>query len=136
MENRPFGSLVQKVSVAAITASSFLATLPARAQALTKDELFGGVAADDFAGAAGLGNADLPTMIASIIKTILGFLGIVAVIIILFGGFKWMTSGGNDDKVTEARKLIISGIIGLVIVVSAFAIASFVITQIAGVTQA
>lgn len=102
---------------------------------LSEDELFGGISggAEGFAGTAGLGTADLPTTIASIIRTILGFLGIIAVVIILFGGFKWMTSGGNEDKVKEAKKLIISGIIGLVIVISAFAIASFVITQIAGV---
>lgn len=104
------------------------------AQALGQDELFGGLTSEEFAGEAGLGTADLPTTVASIIRTILGFLGIVAVVIILFGGFKWMTSGGNEDKVGEAKKLIISGIIGLVIVISAFAIASFVITQIAGVT--
>ena len=106
------------------------------AQALGEDELFGGIGSEEFAGEAGLGTADLPSTIASIIRTMLGFLGIIAVVIILFGGFKWMTSGGNEDKVQEAKKLIISGIIGLVIVISAFAIASFVITQIAGVAAA
>ena len=104
---------------------------------LSEDELFGGISggAEGFAGEAGLGTAKLPETIASIIRTMLGFLGIIAVVIILFGGFKWMTSGGNEDKVGEAKKLIISGIIGLVIVISAFAIASFVITNIAGVAE-
>jgi uncharacterized membrane protein len=53
--------------------------------------------------------------------------GIIAVVIILAGGFKWMTAGGNEDKVGEARKMIISGVIGLAIIMSAFAIAQFVI---------
>ncbi|MFH0956085.1 MAG: hypothetical protein V1801_02650, partial [Candidatus Falkowbacteria bacterium] len=67
---------------------------------------------------------------AQVINIILGFLGIVAVIIILLGGFKWMTAGGNEDKVGEAKKLITAGIIGLVIILAAFAIATFVLTQL------
>lgn len=102
---------------------------------LTSDELFGGTDASgvDFANNAGLGTADFTDTIARIIRVALSFLGIVAVVIILMGGFKWMTAGGNEDKVKEAKRLMIQGIIGLVIVLSAFAIAQFVITQIAGV---
>lgn len=77
---------------------------------------------------------DIKGTIASIINIILGFLGIVAVIIILAGGFKWMTAGGNEEKVAEARKMIIQGVIGLVIIFAAWAIAAFVITQLANVT--
>lgn len=107
----------------------------AHAQALTGDELFGGeLTGSEFAGEAGLGAGDLPTTIASIIRVALGFLGIVAVVIILLGGFKWMTAGGNEDKVKDAKKFMIGGVIGLVIVLSAYAIASFVITQITTTT--
>jgi len=79
---------------------------------------------------AGLGEEDLTAVIARIIRAILGFLGIVAVVIILWGGFLWMTSGGSDEKVGKARKFIIMGIIGLAIVLAAYAIASFVITSL------
>lgn len=104
---------------------------------LTSDELFGGEKATGaaFAANAGLGTADFTETIARIIRVALSFLGIVAVVIILLGGFKWMTAGGNEDKVKEAKRLMIQGIIGLVIVLSAFAIAQFVITQIAGVAE-
>lgn len=105
--------------------------VPAHAQALTNADFYGGVTPDTFASSAGLSaSADLPTTIASIIRVILGFLGVVAVVIIMIGGFKWMTAGGNDDKVKSARKVMVSGIIGLVIVLSAFAIAQFVISSI------
>ncbi|NBS41458.1 hypothetical protein EBS80_02255 [bacterium] len=105
--------------------------VPAHAQALTNDEFFGGeITGSDFAANAGLSAGDLPTTIASLIRVVLGFLGIVAVVIILIGGFKWMTAGGNDDKVKSARKVMVSGIIGLVIVLSAFAIAQFVLSSI------
>jgi len=49
---------------------------------------------------------------ANIINLVLGFLGLIAVIIILIGGFKWMTAGGNEEKVGEAKKLLIAGLIG------------------------
>ena len=77
-----------------------------------------------------LGKADLQTTIARIINVALSLLGIVAVVIILLGGFKWMTAAGNDDKVEEAKKLILAGIIGLAIVMSAWAIARFVLIQL------
>ena len=78
---------------------------------------------------------DVKDTIAQIINIILGFLGVIAVIIVLAGGFKWMTAGGNEDKVAEARKMIIQGIIGLVVIFAAWAIASFVINQLQVVTQ-
>lgn len=113
-------------------ASTLAITAPAHAAnstALTANDLFGGANYNgtDFAGEAGLGSSDLPTTIASIIRVILSFLGIVAVVIILLGGFKYMTAGGQDQKVQDAKKLIIAGIIGLAIILSAYAIASFVI---------
>lgn len=88
----------------------------------------------DFGDSTGLGQSDLQTTIGSLIRVALGFLGVVAVVIILFGGFKWMTAGGNEEKVSEAKRLIIAGIIGLAIILSAYAIASFVISSVVGAT--
>lgn len=82
----------------------------------------------------GLGERDPRDIAASVIRIILGFLGIIAVIIILLGGFKWMTAGGNEDKVGEAKKLIVAGVIGLVIIIAAFAIATFVLDQLIAAT--
>ena len=63
--------------------------------------------------AIGLGTRSLQETIASIIRVLLSLLGIVAVVIVLAGGFKWMTAGGSDEKVKEAKKMITQGIIGL-----------------------
>lgn len=82
-----------------------------------------------------LGNRDIRETIASIINVLMGLLGIVAVVIILIGGFKWMTAGGNEEKVGEAKKLIMQGIIGLVIILSSWAIARFVLTQLVTATE-
>ncbi len=80
----------------------------------------------------GLGQKDLKESINSIIQILLSFLGILAVIIILWGGFMWMTAAGDEGKVDKAKKLIISGIVGIVIILSAYIIANFVITQVGG----
>lgn len=91
--------------------------------------------ATNFQQETGMGQRDPRDIVARIIRIILGFLGIIAIIIILLGGFKWMTAAGNEDKVTEARKLIVSGIIGLVIIMAAFGIAQFVINGLMQATN-
>ena len=87
-----------------------------------------------YGSATGLGSQDVRTTIARIIRTAMGLLGIVAVVIILFGGFKWMTAGGNDEQTGEARKWIFSGIIGLAIILSAYALATYVINSLVSAT--
>lgn len=82
-----------------------------------------------------LGGGDVRQTAARIINVALGFLGIIAVVIVLVGGFKYMVSGGNEEKTTEAKNLIVSGIIGLAIILSAWAITSFVISNLLSATQ-
>ncbi|MFA6132103.1 MAG: hypothetical protein WC702_03545 [Patescibacteria group bacterium] len=102
----------------------------ARADVVTVNEMFGGNAGDEFANEAGLGAGDLTSTIANLIRVGLGFLGIVAVVIILIGGFKWVTAGGEEEKVKKAKKYIFQGLIGLVIVLAAYAIATFALGAI------
>ena len=77
-----------------------------------------------------LGKKDLRETVGAIIKVALGFLGVVAVVVVLIGGFQYMTAGGSEEKVSKARKWIISGIIGLAIILSAYAITSFVVDSL------
>mgnify|MGYP001567592285 FL=1 len=102
---------------------------------LTADQLFGeSLTGDTFADEAGLGSSNLTDTIGQNIRVALGFLGVIAVVIILLGGFKWMTAGGNDDKLKKAKQLLFSGIIGLIIILSAYAIASFVLESLVTAT--
>lgn len=110
---------------------SFFIAAPVHAEPLGTEDFFDPTFTDN----TGLGEADLKETIANLIYVALGFLGVIAVIIMLLGGFKWMVAGGNDEKVAEAKKLIIAGIIGLAIILSSYAIASFVISAIVGATQ-
>ncbi len=78
----------------------------------------------------GLGEAGLQPAVIQIINVLLGFLATIAIVIVLLGGFKWMTAGGNEDKVGEAKKILGAGVIGLVIILAAYAITVFVVGQI------
>ncbi|HTK60003.1 MAG TPA: hypothetical protein VL283_02255 [Candidatus Baltobacteraceae bacterium] len=84
----------------------------------------------------GTGTTDIRITIARIIRTAMSLLGIIAVLIILYGGFKWMTAAGSDEAVGDAKKIITAGIIGLVIILTAYAIASFVINSLVTATSA
>ena len=72
-------------------------------------------------------NGDVRDAAISIIRYLMTFLGIIATVIILLGGFRWLTAAGNEDRIAEAKKTIIAGIIGLIIILAAFAIVTFVV---------
>ncbi|EKE07511.1 MAG: hypothetical protein ACD_18C00064G0010 [uncultured bacterium] len=86
-------------------------------------------------GGIALGTSDLRDTAVNIINIALSMLGIIAVVIILIGGFQWMTAGGDDGKVETARKWIFSGIIGLAIILSAWAIAKFALNNLGQATN-
>ena len=77
----------------------------------------------------GLGTADLEATVVNVVQWVLGFMGLIAVIFILYGGFMWMTAGGNEEKVAKAKKVLTAAVIGLVIVLLAWAIVIFVVGQ-------
>lgn len=77
-----------------------------------------------------LPDTDPRVIAARIINVFLGLVGIILVSLILYAGFLWMTSGGETEKIERAKKYIRNAIIGLVIVLSSWAIATFVINQL------
>lgn len=88
----------------------------------------------EYGTATGLGEKDVRETIATIINVLLGILGIVCVVIVIAGGFLWMTAAGNEEKVEKAKKLLGAGVIGLIIILAAYAIAKFVLGQIQDAT--
>ena len=81
-----------------------------------------------------LGNQSPMKTATTLINTAMMFLGLIAVCIILLAGFKWMTAGGSEDKITEAKKLMSAGVVGIVIILSAWGIASWVLAQSVNLT--
>ena len=77
-----------------------------------------------------LGGEDIRVMAAKVIRIGLSLLGLVAVGIMLYAGFIWMTSGGNEEKISTAKKTMINATIGLAIIMASFAIVQFVLKSL------
>ena len=77
----------------------------------------------------------LQETLISVVNWVLALLGLIAVIMILYGGFVWLTAGGNEEKVASAKKIISAAIIGLIIVLLAYAIVTFVVNTTNSVTN-
>lgn len=84
----------------------------------------------DYGQYSGLSNQDVRISVARIIRFILGFLGLIFLVLTLYAGFMWMTSAGNDDRVDKAKSILWGAIIGIAIVLASYAITEFVVTNL------
>jgi len=98
--------------------SLFVAPFTSRAQG----DRFGLV----YGEATGLGTRDIRATAVEIINAALELLGIIFLLMILLGGFRWMTAGGNDEAVDAAKKTLGQAIVGVIIIFIAFALTRFV----------
>ncbi|MCK5122936.1 MAG: hypothetical protein KAQ87_02205 [Candidatus Pacebacteria bacterium] len=73
---------------------------------------------------------DIEQAIMNVTNYILGFIAIIATLVIIYGGVRYLTAGGNEDSVAEAKKIIASGVIGMVIAGLAYAMVIVVSTII------
>jgi cysteine-rich repeat protein len=112
-------------------AAGWLAPHLLQAAPLTANEMFGGEASD-FAETAGLPGGNLVLIIANFIRIVMGFLGVAAVVVIIYAGYLWATAGGEETKLEKAKKTLKNAVIGLVIVIFSFAIAQFVLSALTG----
>jgi predicted permease len=78
----------------------------------------------------------LATTAGKIIAIALGFLGIILVILFIYGGFLWMTAGGNEEQIKKAKNILKNATIGLIITATAYAISYFVVDQLIKVLTA
>lgn len=120
-----------------VTAFSF--AVPAYAQT-AQDQINNGLCAGanfqftETPGQCNVAATDATTRINEIVHTIVNLLsaivGIVAVIMIIVGGFRYITSGGNDTSVTAAKNTILYAVIGLVIVALAQVLVRFTLSKL------
>ena len=68
----------------------------------------------------------LPEAIGMVIKIGLGLLGVAFLILIIYGGYTWMLAKGNQQEVDKALKIIQNAVIGLIVVVVAYALVNFI----------
>jgi len=85
-----------------------------------KVSTIGGFAAD----------ASVGSIIAAVIKAVLGLLAVIFLVLMVFAGFKWMMAQGNEDQIKKSLETIKAAAIGLIIVLSAYAITYFIFTYL------
>lgn len=124
--------MIKKICLAIFSAfiivSSFVA-LPASAACPVE----GWSDDNDYIICGGNNNEDkLMSTIGNVLNTIYGLIAIIAVVMIVIAGVKYMTSQGDPGKVAGAKNTIMYAIIGLIIVIFAFAITNFVLGALKG----
>lgn len=70
---------------------------------------------------------DPRTITMNVIKIFLTFIGVIFLVLVMLAGYKWMTSQGNEEQVKEAKSQLTRSVIGLMIILAAWAITSFVV---------
>ena len=82
----------------------------------------------------GLGQADLKQTVLNVIRLVLGLMTLIAVVLVIYGGFVWLTAAGNEENVEKAKKIISAAVIGLIVILLAWAVVIFVARTTANVT--
>lgn len=72
-----------------------------------------------------LGTTSVPLLIGRIIRALMGIVGSIALVVLIYGGFLWMTSVGNADRVNKAKDLLVWGALGVLVILSSYAIVNF-----------
>jgi Type IV secretion system pilin len=111
---------------AAIAALPFVRSAPAFAASSL--DLSGSLG--DVGEETGLSENDLTTTIGTLINIALSLLGIVFLLLTLYAGWLWMTAQGESKQTGKARDILITAVVGLVILLSAYAISNFVIDNV------
>ncbi len=86
----------------------------------------------EYVAETGLATGDPRVIAVNIIRVALGFLALVAVAIVIYGGWLYMTSEGNEEKINKAKSTLKNAGIGLLIILSSFAIVSWILGLMGG----
>lgn len=73
---------------------------------------------------------DIFEVVSNITNIILTFLGAIAVLLFLYGGFKWFTSQGNSEQIEAAKKIMGAAVVGLAIIFASYAAAQYIFDQL------
>lgn len=76
---------------------------------------------------------EIPQIVARIIKFILGIVGVLALIMFIYGGIVWMTSAGNIEQVKKGKNTLVWAALGLAIVFFAYSLVYYILEKIIGV---
>jgi hypothetical protein len=124
----------RRIKLMIISGIMFLIPSLVFAEGKTKDDVTkGGTGFSATTKAAGLsGTADIATIAGGLIRGLLGLVGVIFLLLMVYAGFLWTTAGGNQDRVDKAKKIIVAAVIGAVLVFSAYTITDFVLVSLVG----
>jgi len=88
--------------------------------------------AQEVAGAAQVSQSSLEAYVANIVGVALTIIGTLFFLLVVYGGYIWMIARGNEKEADRAKDIITTASIGLVIVVIAYALSSFVVKSLVG----
>lgn len=105
-----------------------LLLLPNYVLATAQEDALAGLT--ETSNSANLQEGDLPTTIGAGIGVLLSILGVVFLVIVIYGGLLWMTAGGEEAKVKKGKTMLIEGVVGLLICLSAYSFSIYVVGKI------
>ncbi len=73
---------------------------------------------------------DATVYIASVVRSVLGIIGIFALLVVTYGGFLYLTSAGAQEQVQKAHKILLGGALGLILIFGAYTFAGYVVQQL------
>ncbi len=132
---KTFFSIIKRLLIAAgLIASFFLPTMSFVHAADTTKNINSSLNEAGFSGF-GMTSADaraigLGGLVGTYVTAFLGFVGTIAFVVFLYGGYLWLTARGNDDQVADAKKYLFNGTIGIAVIVLAYSAAYFITSQL------
>lgn len=72
----------------------------------------------------------LQSRVGQVIGFVLSFVGVLFLILMIYAGLTWMTAGGNKEQVSKAKSLMINAVLGLIVVMGAYALTAFIGSQL------
>ena len=119
------------LTIAMITLLFSVVATPVLAQDITQ-RMIDGLACVNLPTVGNDPDTGAQTIIGNIINAFLGLLGAFFLILVIYGGFKWMNARGNQEEMEKAKKILQSAVIGFIIVMMAYAISFFVTSALQG----
>ena len=93
-------------------------------------DIFGANQFQDVGQKIGVGNRTIQLSTVLILRTAIGLLGIAGSVMVIIGGYRWLTAGGNEDRVRSAKRILTAAIAGLVIILLAWALINYTLTTL------
>lgn len=89
-----------------------------------------GITPQGIPGDTGLFDGTLAQVLTNLIQSALTLVGVISLGIMIYGGFRWMTSAGNEDTIGEAKRTITAGAIGIIIIIISYSVVYFIISKL------